>query len=151
MWEPGLPAMAVGQSLRMWRMYRYRRQASSHSRGGCREERALTGVNAGQKCGSGLARESGGSVAWVWLMYRYLRQASSHIGDLCCLQIDGSRTDRVEHPPQHGITPRQLVDTHKLIRLMPLVHAPRPAYHGGDAHCIEQATLGAKGHGAELT
>ena len=30
MWEPGLPAMAVGQSPRVWRMYRYLRQASSH-------------------------------------------------------------------------------------------------------------------------
>jgi hypothetical protein len=45
MWEPGLPAMAVEQSPRVWRMYRYR------------------------------------------------RQASSHIGDLCCLQMGGSRTD----------------------------------------------------------
>jgi hypothetical protein len=31
MWEPGLPAMAVGQSPQVWRMYRYRRQASSYS------------------------------------------------------------------------------------------------------------------------
>ena len=45
--------------------------------------------------------------------------------------------NRIQHPQQHRITPGQLRHAHKLIGLVPLVHAARAADHRGDAHGIE--------------
>jgi hypothetical protein len=54
-----------------------------------------------------------------------------------------------QHPLQHRIAGVELRATDELVRFVPLIHAARPADHGGYARRVEQPALGAERHGAE--
>ncbi|MBD8090066.1 hypothetical protein IFT48_08745 [Pseudomonas fluorescens] len=92
LWEPGLPAMAVGQQPIYSLIHRYRRQASSHiglcSPGVMRPavmQAFFMGVlqnNGDQLWEPGLPAMAVGQQQMYSLIHRYRRQASSHMG-LC--------------------------------------------------------------------
>ncbi|MCF5194503.1 hypothetical protein GIW42_22020 [Pseudomonas sp. PA-6-1H] len=96
MWEPGLPAMAVGQEQMYSLIHRHRRQASSHmglwlpwlTRPAVMQA-FFMGVlhnNGDQMWEPGLPAMAVGQEQMYSLIHRYRRQASSHMG-LCLLWV----------------------------------------------------------------
>ena len=119
MWEPGLPAMAVGQEQMYSLIHRHRRQASSHmglwlpwlTRPAVMQA-FFMGVlhnNGDQMWEPGLPAMAVVQEQMYSLIHRYRRQASSHRGSPVCLrsgtQVRQRQLGAVEHLVEHKARP----------------------------------------------